>query len=163
MKPSFKRGFTLVELLVVVLIIGILSSVALPQYTKAVNKAKGTKVLTTGDALVKALNLAYLEDGCYKRVYRTYSGDPTPEKDDFDIDIPRVQVNSSYDVSIDAGYKCSSGSCCYDSADVYLSYYSPSNEDFVIRYHLSAGKLSYITCNGNLCSSYFPSSILSSN
>jgi type IV pilus assembly protein PilA len=50
MKRTVQKGFTLIELMIVIAIIGILAAIALPQYTQYTKKAKFAEVinLTTG-------------------------------------------------------------------------------------------------------------------
>lgn len=58
-----KQAFTLIELLVVVLIIGILASIALPQYEKAVEKSRASEARIILNAFIKSRQLCELELG----------------------------------------------------------------------------------------------------
>lgn len=59
------KGFTLVEMLVVVLILGILVSVSVPQYQKAVARVKYGNLRSYVEQIYKAERMYYLANGTF--------------------------------------------------------------------------------------------------
>lgn len=86
-----QNGFTLVELLIVIMIIGILATMAVPQYNKMVNKAKWTEAVSILGQLKNACEIYYAEHSKYPNstTLHTYLNGPAPSPDPgLLVDIP---------------------------------------------------------------------------
>ena len=62
-KASSQKGFTLVELMIVIVIVGILAAVALPNFLNQTDKAKATEAKTNLSAILKQAQAKFVEDG----------------------------------------------------------------------------------------------------
>jgi type IV pilus assembly protein PilA len=63
MKMKAQAGFTLIELMIVVAIIGILAAVALPAYSKYMDKAKFSEVVLATQAAKTAVEICVQDKG----------------------------------------------------------------------------------------------------
>lgn len=89
---SKQQGFTLVEIMIVVAIIGVLAAIAYPSYQRYVIKTKRTDMMTEMQNIASEIESRKLAQGSYNAISAGI-------KDDFAIEYPR-QGNKLYDVTI---------------------------------------------------------------
>lgn len=133
------RGFTLVELMVAVAIVGLLASIALPQFQRATLRARAAERLTIMEAIGRAANDVIMQQqrvpGCAAAAC-TWSGGPNPPgvpgttKRTFDWtlagwrDLPLVVAGDSY-----YSYQFVAQDAAGDGKDVTLTLLSQGDLD----------------------------------
>lgn len=85
----FKKGFTLLEVLIVVIIIGILAAIALPQYTTTLEKSKSAEAATNVGSIRAALDRYWYQNGAI-----------TTTIGNLDIDDPNSVTNKLYTYTV---------------------------------------------------------------
>ena len=65
MSPRIRKGFTLIEILIVVIILGILAAIVIPQFTNASKEAKQSSLVTMVQSLRSQIALFKLQHNDY--------------------------------------------------------------------------------------------------
>ncbi len=77
MKKQLQKGFTLIELMIVVAIIGILASIALPAYQDYIARAQSTEGLTLASGFKPTVTEVYADTGSFTGINSGTNGIPT--------------------------------------------------------------------------------------
>ncbi len=130
-------GFTLIELITVIIIIGIMLGVALPKYMKMAEKTKASNAKRVLDILRKAEEAWYAENSAYVTITDggTSITDPTSSDDDYNFleEIPKAKIENDpewdFGVSVTTTNTSFTASAVRKDGRAYANEYITLNSD----------------------------------
>ena len=130
-KRSLTSAFTLVELIIVIIIVGILASLGLTQYEKVVEKSRTAEAKVRIGVMRNLAYQYYLENGSVDGITASdVAGESCSSNNFFEYN----RWTRSSDCVLLGGYRCSSGG---KSPNVPVRYY------YYIEFHPSTGKTTW--------------------
>jgi type IV pilus assembly protein PilA len=146
---SVQKGFTLIELMIVVAIIGILAAVAIPAYQDYVARAQMSEALTLADGLKTNVNTIFAQDGTCPANTAAANG---IAKD--------TDINGSYVAKVTTGGTAAAGGGCTIVATMKSTGVSTGIQSATVTLTLSnANNGSNVwTCTSSAAQKYVPKS-----
>ncbi len=96
-----RKGVTLVELLIVVMILGALAAIALPRITKSAGNAREQACKTNLSLINSAIEMYYVDEGGYPATLNLVTGN----LDYFPDGPPTCPLGGSYSLSTTGNYR----------------------------------------------------------
>jgi len=136
-KMYIKKGFTLTEMLVVVLIISVLAAIAYPLYTKTITKSRAVEAINLLEMVRNKQLVKFAKDREY---YKEFSkmGQLTSDKDQEIINEQQLKIKD-YTLSLNNLKSCMTAK------------YEKGNNTFTFS---SSYETTGLGCTGNICSSF---------